>query len=394
MHDVNDQPLAVLGGLSANEFLRDYWQKKPLLVRNAMPNVVGFIDPDDLQQLATTDGVTARLLSQQGKDADQWQLKHSPLTEKDFKRLPLNWTLLVQAVDHWSVDVAEWWRAFDFLPQWRRDDIMMSYAPRGGSVGQHFDQYDVFLVQTLGHRRWQLGQSFGADADFVPKQPLRLLSDMGEIVFDEVLAAGDLLYVPPSLSHYGVAQDHCITASFGFRMPSTSGLLDRLTDHLLNDGNLQLPINDRAVRGISAAGQVSADDLAALRERLYALLNDPEAFEAATIGLLSEPKYPDSLQEHDEDGDILTEWLALDGVQARLEPTSRLLYVQDDAGTRFWANGEALDIPLGAETLMQSLADGVWLSADQLAQLPIDWLTELHQNGLLLWDLPEDDDDA
>ena len=142
-------------------------------------------------------------------------VKSSPLIKGDFQKLPKLWTLLVQAVDHYSFDLAELWKKFPFIPQWRRDDIMVSYAPKGGSVGQHFDFYDVFLVQGYGHRRWQLGQMCDENTAFVTGQPLKLLPEM-DVHFDEVLAPGDLLYVPPGLSHYGVAEDDCLTFRLAF----------------------------------------------------------------------------------------------------------------------------------------------------------------------------------
>ena len=150
------QPLSILGGISAEQFLAEYWQKKPLIVRNALPEIVGMFEPDDIKELALDDDVTARLITQNGQKHDQWQVKNSPLSAKDFKKLPRYWTLLVQAVDHYSLELADLWKQFSFIPQWRRDDIMVSYAPQGGSVGQHFDFYDVFLLQGFGHRRWQL----------------------------------------------------------------------------------------------------------------------------------------------------------------------------------------------------------------------------------------------
>ena len=386
-----DQPLAVLGGLTAQQFMDEYWQKKPLLVRNAMPSIVNLLVPDELKELATQDDVSARLLTQQGPQHEQWKVKNSPLTSKDFKKLPDRWTLLVQAVDHWSVDVAELWRYFDFIPQWRRDDIMWSYAPKGGSVGQHFDQYDVFLVQAYGSRRWQLGQSFGPETEFVPKQPLRLLSDMGEIIFDEVLEAGDLLYVPPALSHFGVAQNDCLTASFGFRMPSASALLERMTDQLLGDAQHQQPVADQA-RTIHAGGLVDQADLSALRVQLQQLIDQPDAFLAATMNLLSEPKYPDSLPEPEDKQADVAEWLLDDAVRVRQEPTARLLYAQHADQLLFWANGEPLCVSATMQTVVKQWADGQWISAAQLRELPILEIWQFHHQGLLLWDIMEEDE--
>lgn len=379
--------ITVLGGISPAEFLQDYWQKKPLLVRGAMPELIGMFEPQDMLDLALEEGVTARLLMQLGQQHDRWQLKTSPLTRKDFKKLPLYWTLLVQAVDHWSLELAELWHKFDFIPQWRRDDIMVSYAPKGGSVGQHFDQYDVFLVQAHGHRRWQLGQSFPADTAFVPNQPLRLLPDMGEIIFDEILAPGDLLYVPPGLSHYGVAEDDCLTCSFGFRMPNTAQLIERIADQCMGDAALQVPIPDRAaLAGQAQAGLVSAQALDDLKQRLLGVLNDPVLFEQAAMALLSEPKYPDSLPDVEPiEMDDWADYLA-QGITGRLDPSVRLVYSPNQ---QFWLNGEMIEVDPAHQTTLQKLADGAWLSTEQLAALPASVVLDWIERSLLMVQLPE-----
>ena len=244
------QPLDVLGGITAEQFLAEYWQKKPLLVRNALPEIANILEPNDVMELALEEHVTARLIKQKDKDPNQWSVKSSPLIKGDFQKMPKLWTLLVQAVDHYSFDLAELWKKFPFIPQWRRDDIMVSYAPKGGSVGKHFDFYDVFLVQGYGHRRWQLGQMCDANTEFVSGQPLKLLPEM-QVDFDEVLAPGDLLYVPPGLSHYGVAEDDCLTFSFGFRMPNMEdmdfGLLLEKTPSLAEHLNWNILNEDMAL---------------------------------------------------------------------------------------------------------------------------------------------------
>jgi len=391
---MSSQPLAVLGGLTAEQFMTEYWQKKPLLVRNAMPQLNGMFEPEDLFNLALEDGVTARLLTQHGKQHDQWKVKTSPLVKKDLNRknLPEYWTLLVQAVDHWSIELAELWQQFAFIPQWRRDDIMISYAPNGGSVGRHFDQYDVFLVQASGRRQWQLGKTCDESTRFIPNQPLRLLSDLGEVIFDEVLQAGDLLYVPPKLSHYGVAQgDDCLTCSFGFRMPNPAQMLERLTDHLLEHHGLNIPVADQQRMPVQATGEISLHDVEQLRQALMQVVNDPVHFEQAVLGLLSEPKYPDSLPEGE--GFDAEAWQHLSNVGAtiRLDPAARLLYVRHTDDTQqFFLNGEATLVEtLEQAALLQRLADGevlttaVWQAMDQVVLN--DWLAL----GMLLVSEPD-----
>lgn len=391
---MSPQPLAVLGGLTAEQFMSEYWQKKPLLVRNAMPQLIGMFEPEDLFDLALEDDVTARLLTQHGKQHDQWKVKNSPFSKKELNRknLPEYWTLLVQAVDHWSIELADLWQQFGFIPQWRRDDIMISYAPNGGSVGRHFDQYDVFLVQASGRRQWQLGKTCDESTRLIPQQPLRLLSDLGEVIFDEVLQAGDLLYVPPMLSHYGTAQgDDCLTCSFGFRMPNPAQMLERLTDHLLEHHTLNIPVADGERLPIHAAGEVATHDIEQLRQALMTVVNDPVHFERAVLGLLSEPKYPDSLPEGE--GFDAEAWQQLQEIAAtlRLDPAARLVYAcHPDTTTQFFLNGEALLVESDIQAaLLKRLADGEILTvADwhNMEQVVLnDWLSA----GMLLVTEPD-----
>lgn len=371
--------LSVLGGMSAQQFLDEYWQKKPLLVRQALPEIIGLFEPQDIKELALDPEVTARLVSQHGSHHQQWKVKRSPLSIKDFKQLPPYWTLLVQAVDHYSLELQSLWKAFDFIPQWRREDIMISYAPQGGSVGQHFDFYDVFLLQGYGHRRWQLGQQCNNQTPIQPQQPLQLLTDF-QANFDEILAPGDLLYVPPYLAHYGVAQDECLTLSFGFRMPNHADILDRMNDHWVAQSAFQQPIQDRNRQCASASGLVTQSEIDSFKQQLIDQLTQDTSFDdvfAHTLmALSSEPKYLDHVPEPES----LTVNELMDrcsqGWMLQVEPASRLLYrhiksrcSDHDHSDRaessgqmlpleFWANGERLSLHSNSLTIFKALADG------------------------------------
>jgi len=358
------QPLAVLGGITAEQFLSEYWQKKPLLVRNALPEIINILEPNDVKELALEENITARLIKQKDKDSNQWSVKSSPLIKGDFQKMPKLWTLLVQAVDHYSFDLAALWKKFPFIPQWRRDDIMVSYAPKGGSVGKPFDFYDVFLVQGYGHRRWQLGQMCDADTAFVPGQPLKLLPDM-EVNFDEVLAPGDLLYVPPGLSHYGVAEDDCLTFSFGFRMPNIADMMDRVSDKFSEDQLLRNPLTDILRDQATAAGEITPVELEYLKTELLARLQNSTVLDDAIISLMSEPKYPENIPEAEEIGTGDLEEALDQGYMLMLEPASRLLYTDEDNQLLFWANGEALYISESFAAYLKRLADGEILVLDQ-----------------------------
>ena len=358
------QPLDVLGGITAEQFLSEYWQKKPLLVRNAMPEIANLLEPDDVMELALEEHVTARLIKQKDRDPNQWSVKSSPLLKADFQKMPKLWTLLVQAVDHYSFDLSEMWKKFPFIPQWRRDDIMVSYAPQGGSVGKHFDFYDVFLVQGYGHRRWQLGQMCDAETALVPGQPLKLLPEI-EVNFDEVLAPGDLLYVPPGLAHYGVAEDDCLTFSFGFRMPNVSDMMDRVGDKFSENESLRNPLVDIIRDQVGAIGEVSGNELEYLKEQIMQQLHNSNVLEDAIMTLMSEPKYPENLPEAEEIGTGDLEEALDQGYSLMLEPASRLLYTEADGDVLFWANGEWIEISEVFSTKLKQLADGEIILLDE-----------------------------
>lgn len=358
------ESLAVLGGITAEQFLNEYWQKKPLLVRNAMPEIMGLLEPEDVKELALEEDVSARLIRQKNKNPNEWHVKSSPLTKSDFQKLPNLWTILVQAVDHYSFDIAELWKKFPFIPQWRRDDIMVSYAPKGGSVGKHFDFYDVFLVQGHGHRRWQLGQMCDESTEFVADQPLKLLSQMS-VNFDEVLAPGDLLYVPPGLAHYGVAEDDCLTFSFGFRMPNLAEMTDRLSEQFAKNSVLTNPLVDITRIKTNAIGEINNSEFSYLKTQLLDYLTQAPEFDAAIMAYMSESKYPNSIPEPEEI--VVDDLLEVinGGYQLILEPASRLLYRQQDQLLDFWANGENICISQSFQAQLKQIADGASLTFDE-----------------------------
>lgn len=379
--------LSILNDISAEQFLAEYWQKKPLLIRNAIPEIVGMFEPDDILELALDEYITARLLTQHGDTQQQWQVKNSPLQSEDFAALPPLWTLLVQAVDHYSIELAALWDKFSFIPKWRRDDIMVSYAPKGGSVGQHFDFYDVFLLQGHGHRRWQLGQWCDENTAFVPDQPLRLLEAM-QVTFDEVLAPGDLLYVPPKLAHYGVAEDDCLTFSFGFRMPNQTDLIDQLSDKFAEQEHAQTPLPDAQRLLSSAVGEVTTTELKQLKETILTAIQDSAYFEQAVMALVSEAKYPNNIPELEPMSLSELQDMAQESTFIGLEPASRLLYRQVNTELEFWANGEVLCIHPDTQPILKQLADGVALDLGTVLQQHVleDLLMAINHAVLILID--------
>ncbi len=215
-----EQPL----GMSVADFLRDYWQKHPLLIRSAFADFTLPLQPEDLAGLACEESALSRLV-RHNQQANSWELHHGPMDEDDFATLPeRNWTLLVEDVDKWDADVAVLLDSFGFMPSWRIDDIMVSYAVPGGGVGAHIDQYDVFLLQGLGRRRWAIDVDRVAVREFRTDTEMKLLSNFSPS-HEWVLQPGDMLYLPPGVPHEGVAEDACMTFSIGMRAPAVSEML-------------------------------------------------------------------------------------------------------------------------------------------------------------------------
>jgi len=249
----------LLGGLSPTHFLRDYWQKQPLLIRGALPDFRDPFSAEELAGLACEEGVEARLVLERD-GTHPWELRHSPFTDQDFLTLPeTHWTLLVQDAEKHAPDLAAIIEPFRFIPDWRIDDLMISYAAPQGSVGPHVDEYDVFLLQGGGRRRWQIStRAVGAD-NVLPAAELRILRDFTPEQ-EWILEPGDILYLPPRVAHHGVALEPCLSYSIGFRAPShrelLSGFLDFLVDNIdpdarYTDPDLHLQDNPGALTAVT-----------------------------------------------------------------------------------------------------------------------------------------------
>lgn len=239
-HPLASQPLQLLGGLSPAQFFAEYWHKKPLLIRQAIPNFQPPILPDELFSLAADRDVESRLIRQQRK---QWRLEHGPFEPAHLPPLRQpNWTLLVQGVNLHHSATAELLQQFRFIPDTRLDDLMVSFATKGGGVGPHFDSYDVFLLQAIGQRHWKI--SAQENLDLVDGMPLKILRNF-QPEQDWVLEPGDMLYLPPHIAHDGTALGNCMTYSIGFRAPEYQELglafLEYLTDTLELSGRYSDP---------------------------------------------------------------------------------------------------------------------------------------------------------
>ncbi len=391
---MNTIPLCLPADMTAEQFLAEYWQKKPLLIKQGLPQLIGMFEPDDILGLATDEEATARLVTQTPKDSEtqqqddhpsnyDWTVKNSPLTEEDFQNLPQKWTTLVQNLEQWSPELGQLWKAFDFIPQWQRDDIMVSFAPEGGSVGSHYDEYDVFLAQGYGHRRWQLGKYCDETTEYIPNQPIRIFDDMGELIFDEVLEVGDVLYVPVRLSHYGIAQDDCLTFSFGFRRPNPMQILDNLVDVATTEPSLFIPMQfEQALHG---SGELKNDNIQAIKNQLIEMLNSETGDKLLTQAIsetVSKRQYdilvPDDVLTLDEVEQALAE-----GGKLQIDYSSRLIYRQlANDEYALYANGQLLtDIDKNETALLVRLADGDCLTQADLANIDSDIIMDWLENS-------------
>ncbi len=355
---------ALLGGLSAQAFLRRYWQKRPLLVRGAVPGIGGMITKNALFTLAARNDVESRLVT---RGPRQYRVTHGPLARSRMPRAGAeNWTLLVNGVNHHHAPAEQLLRRFAFVPQARLDDVMVSYAARGGGVGPHFDSYDVFLIQGRGRRRWRLARSrpFALVAD----APLKLIA--GFRADDEVvLEPGDLLYLPPDWGHDGVALEPCFTCSVGFRAPRGAELAAAFLDHLHERGLPDAVYRDPGLSPAARPAQIGRG-LAEFAEAQLSRIRWSRADVADFIGrFLSMPKpnvvFQPSKRRYSR---------GISNTTARLDPKTQLLY----RGMRFFINGEVL-IPRPAQRkALAALADrrsapGRMLARAGLEHLILQW---------------------
>ncbi len=386
-------PLCLPDSITPEQFLSDYWQKKPLLIKQGLPQLIGMFEPEDMLGLAIEEDASARLLTQAALKQDsqpQWQLKKSPLTEANFDNLPEQWTVLVQNLEQWSPELGQLWQAFDFIPQWQRDDIMVSYAPKGGSVGKHYDDYDVFLAQGYGQRRWQLGKFCDKDTEFVADEPIRLFDDMGEIIFDEILEAGDVLYVPPKLAHFGVAQDDCLTFSFGCRRPNLMQVIDSLADIATNDSDLFVPM--LLPQAVQASGELQTNSIEAIKAQLLQMLQSERGdtiIRQAVSEVVSKRQYDALVPEESLTTDEMISALA-NGATLQADYSNRLLYTHTCDGIVVYVNGQRLDnLHATLIALLVRLSNGEHLTLDDMEGIDPDEMMEWLENGWVWLNYPE-----
>ena len=336
-------------GMPAQAFMRDYWQKRPLLIRGAFAGFQPPMSGNDLAGLACEEGVLARIVSFDRK-RDRWQLENGPFPEDRFLHMgKRDWTLLVQDVDRWDADVAKLLAHFAFLPRWRIDDIMVSFAAPGGSVGAHVDHYDVFLLQGFGQRHWAIDARPDAPLDTREDAPIKLLGSF-TATHDWVLDPGDMLYLPPGVPHHGVAVDACLTFSIGMRAPSVGELLVAWAEERGRELGDARRYGDPDQRAVSEPGLVDTAAITRVRAALTSALTADDAELANFFGrFLSTYRLADTAPRKVR---AVTE----SAIAARLHkgralmpsPSVRLSFIEHPEGARLFGAGESLDLTRAA----------------------------------------------
>lgn len=370
---MNTQQL--LGGITVETFLRDYWQKRPLLIRNAVPAFQDLIQPKALLKLARHEEVISRMVSQKN---NVWKVEHGPFTAQDYPKAASStlWTILVQELNHHLRGAEALLQQFDFIPHARLDDLMVSYAMPGGGVGPHFDSYDVFLLQGQGQRRWQI--SAQSDLRLIEDVPLKILQHFTPEE-EWVLSTGDMLYLPPTYAHHGVAVNECITYSIGFRAPSAQEIATQfliyLQDKLQLNGMYQDP--DLTVQTHPAhIGEAMLTQIQSMVQSISWTREDIADF----LGkYLTEPKAHVYFSPPDAMPDFTSFCQSIKQHSIRLAPQSRMLFHEK----QFYLNGEALNF---YDTHLHGLADYRSMTGEGLPDTCLRWLYTSMEDGFLVWE--------
>lgn len=330
---------APLGKYGIARFLQEYWQKKPCLIRNAIADFNPLIDGDDLAGLACEEMAESRLVTGSFETAD-WNVRHGPFNENDFPKLPRkNWTLLVQDVEKHYAPLQQVMEQFSFIPGWRLDDLMISYAATGGSVGPHVDQYDVFLLQAEGTRRWQIAHNF--DPSLLEGCSLNVLKSFdAEQEWD--LETGDMLYLPPNVAHHGVALEPGMTWSIGSRAPSGADLLQGFGEWLAFSENEGGRYTDPGLTAATRAGEINQDALQDLKQFMLNRINNDRSLESFLASFLSRFRLANEPAPPPRTVDPASLLSALENQSVLMRnPWTRLTWIETQTGARLFAAGQA-----------------------------------------------------
>ena len=317
-----------INSLTQEQFLAEYWQKKPLLIKQGFKDFADPIEPEELAGLAMEESIESRIVT---NHSDDWQAYHGPF--EDFSLLTeKHSTLLVQAVDHWHNEAAQLLEPFRFIPNWRIDDLMISYSTPGGGVGPHLDQYDVFIIQGEGKRHWRVGMPDANLKQFAQNKSLLQVEQFSAVI-DCVLEPGDILYIPPGCPHEGYAVENALNYSVGFRAPNQRDLLSQFADHLIDTELGNQRYGDAELKLRSSKGELDQTEAEKVKQLMIAAINDDAVFKTWLGNSMSQPKHEMDLAPLEEPytlDDVLTLLSDDDVIFERLGGTRAIYQIIDE----------------------------------------------------------------
>jgi len=368
--------LSVLGDLSPQQFLDEYWQKKPVVIRQAFPDLELPFTAEELAGITCDTDAPSRIIVEHGlaPNPTPWQDKHGPFTDEDFTSLPdTHWTFLVNDLERYVPELGNLIEPFRFIPDWRIDDLMVSYAADQGSVGPHTDEYDVFLIQGMGKRRWNIISHDDYPKDIIPDLSLSILAEF-ESDQEWLLEAGDMLYLPPNMPHYGVAEGECMTFSVGFRAPSQQELIQNWVESFTDKPAFKQRFSDERRKVRQSSGEIQQDDIDALSQLLLDGIHSQEnklsnwlgKYLTETRGDYSQNSEAEKTQQIKNDNPTYNP-----NYNYERETSLRFAYIEakDTAIIDFFANGKHVSLPIQHKKMIQQLCSDYYYSADSLTTI-------------------------
>ena len=352
-----------LAELSVYDFLNNYWQKTPLLIKNGFKDFIDPLSADELAGLAQDEEIESRIVS---CERQQWDMQTGPFD--DFSQLgENNWTLLVQAVDHWHPQAARLIDPFRFIPNWRIDDLMVSFSTPGGGVGPHLDQYDVFIIQGEGRRHWRVGMPDPSLQQLCPHPRLLQVSPF-QACIDVITEPGDILYIPPGCPHDGISLENSLNYSVGFRAPAQKDLLTGLADYLIDHDVTGKRFTDTGRQASVSVGAIEKTDLLKVRQLMQELVDDNTMLPSWFGSLITRAKHELDLNEPDPhySAEEIAEYIEEGSVLSRTGGL-RCCYFQDNAGAdiALFINGDQITLPPDELATARLLCDYTELASEQ-----------------------------
>ncbi len=363
--------------LTIEQFLQEYWQQKPVIIKGGLVDFVNPLEADELAGLAAESNIESRLISYKN---NQWHAESGPFEDYD-QYGDKGWTLVVQSVNHWIPAAQNFARLFDFIPQWRFDDVMVSFAAPEGGVGPHTDNYDVFICQGSGQRRWKVGAK-NSSKEIIAHEKL-LHVEPFEPIIDEIVSAGDILYIPPGFPHEGISLDESLSFSVGYKATNATELLSGFADYLIDFDKCPALLTDSG-REKSRYGQIDNADFSRLKTFLQQTVDDNEKL-ADFLGLYRSQSFSELDLAQEEYS--FEEWLSVFSHQ----PLKKLyavksLYLEQiiDQGI-FYLDGEKHQLAISPE-LIRQICDNAEITMNDINQYSntdslLHWLWESTQRG-------------